>query len=114
MRAASPSEPMMLKDWVARLSKEELPMYAHTARKIAALSDSAETPISEMTQAILNDGALTARLLRMANTAYYNPSAQAITTVSRAIVVLGFNVVKNIALGCATASKMYYILHPAM
>lgn len=98
MRAASPSEPMMLKDWVTRLSKEELPMFAHTARKIAALSDSAETPISEMTQAILNDGALTARLLRMANTAYYNPSAQAITTVSRAIVVLGFNVVKNIAL----------------
>lgn len=97
-RVAHRSESMPLDDWVQRLSKEELPMFAHTARKIAALSDSAETPISEMTQAILNDGALTARLLRMANTAYYNPSSQPITTVSRAILVLGFNVVKNIAL----------------
>ena len=87
-----------LDTWVQRLSQEELPMFAHTARQIAALSASSSSSVADMNQAILNDGSLTARVLRLANSAFYNPSGEPIKTVSRAIVLLGFDVVRNIAL----------------
>jgi len=84
--------------WVNKLSSESLPLFAHTARSIASLSTDCETSITQMSQSILSDSAMTARVLRMANSVHYNPSTQPINTVSRAIVVLGFNCVRNIAL----------------
>ncbi len=87
-----------LEAWVKRLSQEELPLFAHTARQIAALSSSNSSSLADMNQAILNDGTLTARVLRLANSAYHNPTGEPIKTVSRAIVVLGFDAVRNIAL----------------
>lgn len=87
-----------IKEWVRRLSEEEFPLFAHTARNIASLSTGEETSIQELAQVILGDSAMTARVLRMANSAYYNPSGQRINTVSRSIVLLGFEVVRSIAL----------------
>lgn len=87
-----------LKEWVRRLNDEEFPLFAHTARNIASLSANDEASVNELAQVILGDSAMTARVLRMANSAYYNPSNQRINTVSRAIVLLGFDVVRSIAL----------------
>jgi HD-like signal output (HDOD) protein len=87
-----------LKGWVRRLNEEEFPLFAHTARNIASLSADDEASVNELAQVILGDSAMTARVLRMANSAYYNPSNQRINTVSRAIVLLGFDVVRGIAL----------------
>ncbi len=87
-----------LKKWVRRLNEEEFPLFAHTARNIASLSADDEASVNELAQVILGDSAMTARVLRMANSAYYNPSSQRINTVSRAVVLLGFNVVRSIAL----------------
>jgi len=87
-----------LKQWVRRLNEEEFPLFAHTARNIASLSADDEASVNELAQVILGDNAMTAKVLRMANSAYYNPSSQRINTVSRAIVLLGFDVVRSIAL----------------
>lgn len=96
LRALSTDKALL--EWVERLSQEDLPLFAHTARKIASISDCSDASVADMSQSILSDSAMTARVLRMANSAYYNPSSQGITTVSRAIVLLGFNGVRNIAL----------------
>ncbi|OUS26809.1 hypothetical protein A9Q99_16455 [Gammaproteobacteria bacterium 45_16_T64] len=87
-----------IKEWVRKLNEEEFPLFAHTARSIASLSADTESSIQELAQVILGDSAMTARVLRMANSAYYNPVGQRINTVSRSIVVLGFEVVRGIAL----------------
>ena len=92
------SKKVGLKEWVRRLNEEEFPLFAHTARNIASLSADDEASVNELAQVILGDSAMTARVLRMANSAYYNPSSQRINTVSRAIVLLGFDVVRSIAL----------------
>lgn len=91
-------EKIGLKEWVRRLNEEEFPLFAHTARNIASLSADSESSVQELAQVILGDSAMTARVLRMANSAYYNPANQRINTVSRAIVLLGFDVVRSIAL----------------
>ena len=87
-----------LEDWVRRINEEEFPLFAHTARSIASLSSDYDTSIHELAQVILGDNAMTARVLRMANSVYYNPQRRRINTVSRAVVVLGFEVVRSIAL----------------
>jgi serine/threonine protein kinase len=61
----------------------------------AAASDSER--ISEMSGAILKDFALTNKLLKLVNTAYYGQFSGTISTISRAIVILGFENVRQVA-----------------
>lgn len=92
------SENKAISKWISRLSKESLPLFAHTAKNIASIATDSKSSVSEMSQVILSDSTMTARVLRMANSVHFNPGATAINTVSRAIVLLGSDSVKNIAL----------------
>ena len=87
-----------LKEWTRRISEEEMPVFAHTAKSIVSASVEEDTSTSELAHLILRDSTMTARILRLANSAYYNPSNQPVNTISRAIVFLGFSVVRNMAL----------------
>lgn len=87
-----------LQEWTRRISEEEMPVFAHTARSISAASTEDDTSTAALAHLILRDSTMTARVLRLANSVYYNPTGQAINTVSRAIVFLGFNVVRSMAL----------------
>lgn len=98
--------PANLDAWVRRLGDEEFPLFAHTARTIASISASDDTPAGELAQVILRDNTMTARVLKMANSAYYNPGGVRISTVSRAIVILGFNTVRSIALSIGLVETM--------
>jgi eukaryotic-like serine/threonine-protein kinase len=53
---------------------------------------------SELADMILNDYALTSKLLRLANSVTYNFAAGKVTTVSRAVVVLGYVYVRLISI----------------
>ena len=90
-----------LEDWVRYLGEEEMPVFAHTARSIAAVSGKIDTPVAELSHLILQDSSMTARVLRLANSVYYNPAGKTISTVSLAILMLGFNEVRSIALSIA-------------
>ncbi len=87
-----------LKEWVSRLGKEEIPTFAQTARRMAAISCDNESSANDLAKVILQDTAMTARVLRLVNSVFYNPSNRKLDTVSYAIVVLGFEKVRNLAL----------------
>ncbi len=87
-----------LSEWVNRLSKEEIPTFAQTARRMAALSSDKESSANDLAKVILQDPTMTTRVLRLVNSAFYNPSGRELDTVSYAIVVLGFEKVRNLAL----------------
>ena len=106
MSVLQSSAPITLEAWIRRLGEEEFPMFAHTARSIAAISANDATPTNELAQIVLRDSAMTARLLRMANSAFYNPGSIRISTVSRAIVLLGFLAVRNIALSISLVETL--------
>lgn len=95
------NKPIPIKEWVRRISEEEIPVFAHTARQIAAASKGVDTPVAELAHLILQDSSMTVRILRLANSVYYNPSSRPINTISRGIVLLGFNVVRSMALTIA-------------
>jgi serine/threonine protein kinase len=56
---------------------------------------------SQLGDAILKDYALTAKLLRVVNSSYYERLGKRVNRVSRAVVVLGFDQVRSVALSIA-------------
>lgn len=90
-----------LQYWVQHLSEQEMPAFAHTARLIAGEAARDDRSAAELSRVILQDASMTTRLLRVANSIVYNPGRGQINTVSRAIVVLGFDTVRNLCLSIA-------------
>ena len=84
--------------WISKLASEEMPAFAHTARSLASVSREDDSSANDLANVILRDSAMTARILRLANSAHFNVSGRPIETVSYAIVVLGFQHVRNMAL----------------
>lgn len=80
------------------ISKQELPTMNSVVREICELSENDKCRAEDLTKIILRDAALTSQVLKIANTIHYNPSFTAIKTVSRAIVLLGFDNLRNITL----------------
>lgn len=79
--------------------KSDFPAMSHAVRAINRITASERESVSRLSNTILNDFALTNKLLKLVNSAFYSRSAQtSVTTVSRAVVVLGFDAIRNIAL----------------
>lgn len=95
------SVPRGLNAWLARIRDQEMPIFGRTAEQIRDLTDSEKAAVSELAEAILRDQGMTAKLLRIANSVIFNTAGWQITTVSRAIVMLGFDMVRQIALSVA-------------
>ncbi len=55
----------------------------------------------ELASIILQDPNLTAKLLKVSNSVHYNPSNQKMSTISRAIVILGSKVVRELTIACS-------------
>jgi HD-like signal output (HDOD) protein len=93
-----------LDDWIRRLNNQEMPILAGTAARIAGIAEKDRSNCAQMACAILEDASLTSRILKVANSAYYMagrgtgayPSASRSTnTVSRAVLLLGFDTVRS-------------------
>jgi HD-like signal output (HDOD) protein len=93
--------PQGLNAWLDRIRDQEMPIFGHTAEWIRELTDSDKAAVSELANAILHDPGMTAKLLRIANSVIFNTTGYQITTVSRAIVMLGFDMVRQVALSVA-------------
>lgn len=87
--------------WAKTLEDQELPVFSHTARNLTSVSVYQTSSAIELAETILLDAPMTARLLNMANSSFYNPTGQQVDTVSYAIVLLGFDAVRNLAFSIA-------------
>jgi HD-like signal output (HDOD) protein len=92
-------KPLGLDAWVTRLHRTELPVLGGVMRDINRLTRESETSVNQLVDVILRDAALTTKVLRLASSAYFNPQAERdVTTLSRAVLKLGFNGIKAISL----------------
>lgn len=90
--------PHKIQQWLLNLEQKPLPSFAHTTRQIASLAQQQESSANDLAKVILQDSTMSSRVLRLVNSAIYNPSARQIDTVSYAIVVLGFEKVRSLAI----------------
>jgi len=73
-------------------------------QKINALLSNPRTTAAEVGQAIAADQAIAAKIIRLVNSALYGFPGR-ISTISHAIVILGFSTVKNVILTTAILSR---------
>ncbi|MBS1143482.1 MAG: serine/threonine protein kinase [Proteobacteria bacterium] len=79
--------------------KSDFPALSESVSAINRIANSETESIDKLSNTILKDFALTNKLLRLVNSAYFRQAGGgSISTVSRAVVVLGFEAVRNIAI----------------
>lgn len=88
-------------EWATRISQSELPAFGQTLHQVSALDGFILSHAAELTRVILRDPSMTARILKIANSVYFNPTQKKVNTVSRAVVVLGLKTLRSICLATA-------------
>ncbi len=81
--------------------KRELPCLSDTLIKLSSIDPNSESAFEELSNIILEDMGLTGKVIATVNSVYYNRSGQEVTTVTQALVLLGFDTVRDIALNMA-------------
>ena len=84
---------------LAKIKEDKgLPTLGAAISKVVEITSSGEDSVSELAHFVLSDIGLTQKILRLSNTIHYRTtSSLPVTTVSRAIFLLGFNAVKTSA-----------------
>ncbi len=77
---------------------EDLPTIPHTMQAVLSSLDSVSSSADKLEEIIKEDPVLTAKVLKIANSAAYGAGTE-ISSLSRAIVVVGFDEVRNIVIG---------------
>jgi len=80
---------------------DDLPSLPLIIHKILSLTQDENSQTSQLAKVISNDQALTAKVLRIANSPLYHVSS-VVTSISHAVTLLGFRTIRNLALGLST------------
>lgn len=76
---------------------DEIPALSPTATKVLTLVDDIDAPARDLLKVIQLDPILSARVLKLVNSPHFGLE-QPIASINRAVVILGINTVKNLAL----------------
>ena len=98
--------PPALAKWVCRLSEEEIPVFAQTLSEISRILGKEAYSSMSLARVILQDPSMTAKVLKLANSVFYNPGGTPISTITRAVLVLGFEAVQVICISIAVIESL--------
>jgi len=79
---------------------DDLPPLPAVAAKVMGMAEDDRTSAMDLAQVLSTDQALTAKLIRISNSAYYG-FARRISTVREAVVMLGFKQVRQVSVGAS-------------
>ena len=86
------------------MDTKTLPTLPNVIQKLNTLSDNDKSSVQEMAKIVSSDQALSARILRLANSPSYG--FYRVSTISNAMILLGVNVVKSLALSSSIFAIM--------
>ncbi|MDR0655713.1 MAG: HDOD domain-containing protein [Treponema sp.] len=84
---------------------KNMPSLPTTVSKVLEICNNPQTSPADLNRVISLDPVLVARVLKLINSAYYSMGQQ-VTSLVRAIIMLGINTVKNLALSTAVMSNL--------
>ena len=87
-----------LQAWLERLNDSDLPALAAVVVDLQRMAENDSASVQQLADVLLRDASLTSKVLRVANSIYYNPAKENIRTISRAIVLTGFESIRLISL----------------
>jgi eukaryotic-like serine/threonine-protein kinase len=77
--------------------KSDFPALSNSVRSINAMTHASDKDVNQMAGVIVKDFALTNKILKVVNSAFYGRFSGRIGTVSRAVVVLGTQAIRSLA-----------------
>jgi len=87
--------------------KSDFPALSDTVVRIQRVATSEDDSVGDLTREILKDVALTNKLLRLVNSPLFaHANRGGVSTVSRAVTLLGFNTIRNMALSLVLLEHM--------
>lgn len=84
----------------------DFPAMSDSVARIQRIASSDTVNVAGLTSEILRDVALTNKLLRLVNSAHFGRAGGSISSVSRAVSLVGFNGIRNMALGLVLLEHM--------
>ena len=84
---------------------DHMPAFPRSVQKILALTRDVACAPRDLVRVIEKDPVVTVQVLRVVNSSYYSLSKQ-ITSIDHAVVFLGFNTLKNLALSIAAVGML--------
>ena len=92
--------------------RSDFPALSHSVARIQRVATSEKESVGSLSAAILGDVALTNKLLRMVNTAHYaQAGGGSVGTISRAVSLIGFTGIRNMAMSLVLLEHMQDKLH---
>lgn len=86
--------------------KTDFPALSDSVGRIQRVANAENVSIASLSSEILKDVALTNKLLRMVNTAHFSAAGGSVSTVSRAVALVGFAGIRNMALSLVLLEHM--------
>lgn len=80
-------------------NRELIPPLPEVLVRVQTTLDDRGASARDVARVILEDPLLTAKILKLANSAYYRHSAQGVKTITAAIILVGFEAIRNLVLG---------------
>ena len=112
-QGSAPGQSGTLEFLLRRMShKSDFPAMSDSVLRIQNMATSETESVGSITTEILKDVALTNKLLRLVNSAHFGRSGT-ISTVSRAVTLVGFNGIRNMALSLVLLEHMQDKAHAA-
>ncbi|MEO7336424.1 MAG: HDOD domain-containing protein, partial [Caldimonas sp.] len=91
--------------------KGDFPALSDSVMRIQRVVDSENQNVATLSSEILKDVALTNKLLRMVNSANFSQASGSISTVSRAVALVGFTGIRNMAMSLVLLEHMHDKAH---
>ena len=95
-----------LDTWVDQLTTSGLPAFARTVREVAHVATDQDSSARDLSEVVSRDAAMTARIIQIANSSMFNLQNREVDTVSSAVVMMGFDAVKELAISISLIDQM--------
>ncbi|KZY74771.1 hypothetical protein A3742_04130 [Oleiphilus sp. HI0071] len=87
-----------LHGWIRLLEGSQAAALSGLLKKLDSVTASDDSSAAQLSELILKDASLTSHIIRIGNSIQFNPSSTAVTTVSRAIINIGFKHIRSVCL----------------
>jgi len=91
--------------------KSDFPALSDSVARIQRVANSENQSVGSLAGEILKDVALTNKLLRLVNTAHFSSAGGSVSTVSRAVALIGFAGIRNLATSLVLVEHMHDKAH---
>jgi len=105
-QSAKTQQALRVEQWRGKLNASGLPVFSRTIRDVRNVSSSSRSSARDLSDVIGHDASMAARVIQIANSPLFNLQNRDIDTISSAVVLVGFDAVRELAISVSVIEEM--------